>query len=265
MTASDIPRIARIQERIQPLREQLLDHPVYVRIGSLEALQVFMEHHVFAVWDFMSLLKALQQRFTCLSIPWIPPANRLACRLVNEIVLAEESDEDKQGGVASHFDLYHASMRQCGADTQAVHQLLEALQAGHGREEALGMAGIPEAARQFLEHTFEVIDSGDAAAIASAFTFGREDLLPDVFQQIVNELASQSDGPLDGFRYYLARHIELDGDEHGPLAHRLVESLCGSDEARWRAAEEAAVASLRSRLRLWDGIEASLQSLAGSR
>jgi len=257
-SAAATPRIARIQDRIQPLRQRLLDHPVYSRIGSLAALQVFMEHHIFAVWDFMSLLKSLQQQFTCLSIPWSPPANRLACRLVNEIVLAEESDEDEQGGVASHFDLYHASMCQCGADTGVVDRLLEGLRGGLAREAALDAAGVPVAARQFLEHTFAVIDSGNPAAIASAFTFGREDLLPDVFQQIVNELASETDGRLDGFRYYLARHIELDGDEHGPLAQRLVESLCGEDEARWQAAEEAAVASLRSRLQLWDGIEAAL-------
>ena len=83
---------------------------------------------------------------------------------------------------------------------------------------------------------------------------GREDLLPQVFAQIVRRLNAESSGSLDGLVYYLQRHIELDGDEHGAMAQRLVEELCGDDQVRWQTAEAAAVRSLLARKRLWDGI-----------
>src|SRR5262245_17345533 len=110
-----MPRIEKIKLRLAPLRESLLNHPVYARLDRVEALRVFMQHHVFAVWDFMSLLKTLQQRLTCTQTPWVPPTNHVGCRLINEIVLGEESDEDGQGKFASHFELYLRSMQQCGA------------------------------------------------------------------------------------------------------------------------------------------------------
>jgi hypothetical protein len=96
------------------LKDALLGHPVYREINSLAALRLFMEHHVFAVWDFMSLLKTLQVRLCCVGVPWLPAADPQATRFINEIVLAEESDEDGQGGYLSHFGLYLRSMTRCG-------------------------------------------------------------------------------------------------------------------------------------------------------
>ena len=106
----------------------------------------------------------------------------------------------------------------------------------------------------FVRQTFNVIDGGNLCAIASAFTFGREDLLPAVFQRIVDELNVEASGGLEDFKYYLERHIGLDGQEHGPMANRLLLSLCGSDESRWRVAEQAAADCLEARRGLWDGI-----------
>ena len=94
-----------IHARLAPLRKTLFEHPIYARIDCVDALHIFMQHHVFAVWDFMSLLKTLQQRLSYTHVPWLPPMDRQGCRLVNEIVLAEESDQDGRGGFASHFEL----------------------------------------------------------------------------------------------------------------------------------------------------------------
>ncbi|REK18361.1 MAG: DUF3050 domain-containing protein [Planctomycetota bacterium] len=248
----------RIQARLAPTRQSLLEHAIYARIDSLPALRTFMEHHVFAVWDFMSLLKTLQQRLTTVHAPWLPPENREACRLVNEIVLAEESDEDGQGGYASHFELYLRAMQQCGADTSAVERFVERLHAGSSVPQALDSAKAPGAVVDFVTQTFAVIDSGDLCAIAATFTFGREELLPDLFRQMVRQLSVQADGSLDRFTYYLHRHIDLDDEQHGPMAERLVALLCGIDEANWRRAENAAAGALRSRERLWGGVETAL-------
>ncbi|MCA9092222.1 MAG: DUF3050 domain-containing protein [Planctomycetaceae bacterium] len=247
-----------IETILDPLRQQLLQHPVYDRLDSLDSLHVFMRHHVFAVWDFMSLLKALQQRMTCVSIPWLPPENREACRLVNEIVLGEESDLDPHGNPASHFDLYLQSMRQCSADPSWITNFIDQLRSSDSFTTVLDRSPLPDSIHSFVRNTFSIIDSGDVCRIASAFTFGREDLLPSVFQRIVEHLDAGHDGVLSNFRYYLDRHIQLDAEEHGPMAHRLIASLCGDDSEKWSAVKQTARDSLQHRLTLWNGILNSL-------
>jgi hypothetical protein len=187
-------------------------------------------------------------------LPWLPNAEPLGSRLVNEIVLAEESDEDGRGGFASHFDLYHRAMSNCGANTAPMDGFLRELRRGQPVSAALESPGVPGCAREFVRRTFDFIEGGNICAIASAFTFGREDLLPSLFQRIVVELNVEAGGGLEDFKYYLERHIGLDGEEHGPMANRLLLSLCGSDDSHWKIAEQAAVDSLVARRRLWDGI-----------
>ena len=250
-----VDELARLQQRVAPLKAALLDHPVYREIDSLPSLHVFMEHHIFAVWDFMSLLKTLQRTISCVEVPWLPTADAAGCRFINEIVLAEESDEDGRGGFISHFELYRQAMRQCGANTAAIDGFLDELRKGKRVGIALESARVGVVARSFVEATFRVIEEGNLYALVSAFSMGREDLLPLLFQRIVDELA-ESSGGLDTFRYYLKRHIGLDEEEHGPMASRLLRSACGDDESRWRMAEEAAVSSLEARQKLWDGIYA---------
>lgn len=252
MTAEE--RINQIHQRLAPLRDELLNHSIYGEIDSVDKLHLFMQHHVFAVWDFMSLLKTLQQKLCGASVPWIPPADPKAARLVNEIVLGEESDDDGEGGFSSHFDLYHRAMSRCEASTDTIDQFVNELRAGHSVETALANCNAADCVRQFVRQTFSVIEGGNLCAVASAFTFGREDLLPDVFQRVVDQLNVEQSGGLDDFKFYLSRHIELDGDHHGPMAARMIAGICGDDDANWQAAETAAVESLQSRKALWDGM-----------
>lgn len=247
-----LSQLEGLRAHIQPIRQAVLDHRIYGQIREMDGLRRFMEHHVFAVWDFMSLLKALQQRTCCVDVPWIPSRSSFASRLVNEIVLGEESDEDGEGGYASHFELYHCAMRQCGASTAKIDEFLAAIRQGKAVPAALQIASVAPPVVRFVAHTFEVIESDDLCAIASAFTFGREDLLPGVFRRIVEELNAETHGRLERLRYYLDRHIQLDDEEHGPMAERLVANMCGSDAAKWRVAEAAALGALEARLNLWN-------------
>jgi hypothetical protein len=256
-------RIERLQARLAPLRAALSSHRIYEEIDGLAALRLFMEHHVFAVWDFMSLLKGLQRRLCCNDVPWLPPADHASARLVNEIVLAEESDEDGRDGFISHFALYVRAMARCGADTSTVERFLTELRRGSPLTAALDTAGVPACARAFVRRTFAVIDGGDLVGLAATFTFSREDLLPDLFRRIVDALHKEAGGRLDDFRYYLHRHIGLDGDEHGPMAARLVQSLCGDHDGRWEVAARAALVALEARRDLWDGMHAAIRGFRG--
>jgi len=240
-------------------REQLVHHPVYALIDSADRLRLFMEHHVFAVWDFQSLLKAMQQKLTCTGIPWLPTPDPEARRLVNEIVLDEESDELPGGGHASHFELYLQSMREAGADTGPIERLLGLLAHGAPLSQALAACGGPAAACDFVRRSFEVIESGSTHRIVAAFTYGREDVIPDMFRHLVGSLAAEDPAAWGPFRFYLERHIAHDDEKHAPVCRRIVARLCGDDPARWAEASRTARECLDSRITLWNGIAATWQ------
>jgi pyrroloquinoline quinone (PQQ) biosynthesis protein C len=247
--------IQAIESRIAPLRARLTAHPLYAAIRTPQHLRLFMQSHVFAVWDFMSLLKALQSRLTCTSVPWLPTPFPHSRRFLNEIVLGEESDQ-YHGRSISHFELYLEAMHQASADTAPIRALLRSIQLGRFSPESFPA---PAAAQTFVASTFRVIDSGNLAAMAAAFTFGREDVIPDIFRELVRDLDAQHPGAFTQFIWYLERHIEVDGEDHGPLSLRMVADLCGSDETLWNQAAAAAGQAISARLTLWDGILAEIK------
>ena len=249
-------RIRRIKDDTQALRSRLVEHPLYSNIRNMNHLRVFMEHHVFAVWDFMSLLKCLQRQLTCVDVPWVPRGNPETRYLINEIVIGEESDVDQSGKRMSHFELYLAAMRQAGADTDAVMGFLDAISASGNIRTALQPGSIPEGARRFVSATFDVVDSGKVHVQAAVFTFGREDLIPGMFMAFVKEWNANNGNPAGIFQYYLERHIEVDGEHHSHLAYQMTSELCGDNDAYWAEATEAVKLALTNRLMLWDSINA---------
>ncbi|GGH15885.1 MULTISPECIES: DUF3050 domain-containing protein [Pedobacter] len=252
------PNIIKIQKEIEPLRQEIINHKVYSAISELEDLRIFMEHHIFAVWDFMSLLKALQMNLTCTTLPWFPVGDPVTRQLINEIVAGEESDVDAGGAIKSHFELYLDAMDQCGANTKPINDFLNALKAGKSFNEAFDLAGVPDAAKDFVNATFETINSGKTHLQAASFTFGREDLIPNMFYSMVNDLNSTQADKVSIFKYYLERHIEVDGDHHSHLALSMTEKLCEKEEAFWAEAEETTKQALQKRIDLWDAAYAEI-------
>lgn len=239
-------------EALAPLRASLLAHPMHRAIRDAAALRAFTEHHVWAVWDFMSLLKAIQARFTRTRWPWTPKGDPMMCRFVNEIVLAEESDTSSRGPL-SHFELYRLAMAELGADTGPIDRALAELDRGTSLEVALAVSGGPPAALDFTRQTFRTLREGSDAALIGLFTLSREDLIPDLFRAVVAGLAA-SGTPATLLLEYLDRHIGIDENEHGPMARRMLETECADDPDRWTEALTAAASAFEARLRLWDAV-----------
>lgn len=250
----------QLRAALREERRALVEHPLYARLDGLDQVRVFMATHVYAVWDFMSLLKTLQRELTCVEAPWRPRGDSTARRLINEIVVGEESDDAPGGGYASHFELYLAAMRACGAPTDGVERFVELLDAGGSVSAALERAPAPRGAALFVESTFATIRTGSLARVAAAFTIGREEIIPDMFVRVVRDLSREHGDSLALFVDYLERHIQLDGERHGPMAARMLEAICASDERAWCEALDAARKSLVARRELWDSIVVALSA-----
>jgi len=238
-------------------------HPVFGTVQTEAQLRAFMEHHVFPVWDFMSLLKYLQAELAPAIWPWMPRPHGDLVRLVNDIVTGEESDklpksQRLESTHASHFDLYLMAMREVGADTVPITGFLEVVRS-RGLDSALDSPMVPEPSRAFMRDTFALLREGKAHCVAASFSFGRENVIPGMFNSLLAKLGI-GEGRAPIFHYYLKRHAELDGDEHGPAALRLVATLCGDVPARLTEAGEAARAALASRARLWDRVQGTLKA-----
>lgn len=283
-------QLADLHRAIREHRAALQNHPVYGMVQDRDALRIFMRAHVFAVWDFMTLLKSLQGALTCTRTPWLPVEDTDSARFINEIVLGEETDEVSPGYYTSHYALYLDAMEEVGADTGPMRAFEAALRAGAPPEDALALPAVPPSVRPFVAHTLTAA-SGPTHAVAAVFLFGREDVIPAMFMKLLGvhavarprgallarslawkalkgaeralrpeRVEPASAPPSDAFRVYLERHIELDGESHGPMGERLLMNLCRNDDARWDEATAASIAALQARRALWDAVMAEIQA-----
>ena len=287
-----------MEERVAPDHLALGNHPVYGMIEDAEAMCLFMRSHVFAVWDFMSLLKSLQRGLTCTTHPWVPVKDCASARLINEIVLEEETDEIRTGFYISHFELYLEAMDEVGADRQPIDQLIDGIRAGADLDEVLSGVDVPLPTREFVKYTLHAAQL-PVHQVASVFLMGREDVIPSMFMSILEHEKTGNGSPQrwrlrtknliekvikgmerryapwrvkvatdpgeDIFRTYLERHIELDGESHGPMGQRLLMEICGKDAEKWHEATEAALEALKMRRYLWDGVMAEIQHMRSRR
>ncbi|MBU3713485.1 MAG: DUF3050 domain-containing protein [Ferruginibacter sp.] len=244
--------IENLQTNIRSYREKIVHHKVYSSIKNPEDLRIFMQYHVYAVWDFMSLLKALQNSLTCTTIPWYPKGDANTRFLINEIVVAEESDLDADGHRKSHFEIYLDAMNQAGADTKSIEKFINELKKSGQLKSAYEAGSAPSSVINFVDFTFSIINTHKPHLQAAIFTFGREDLIPGMFHSIINEMSIKFPESISQFKYYLERHIEIDGDHHSRLALQMVSNLCCTDEQYWEEATNVSIECLKKRIALWD-------------
>ncbi len=247
-----IDHYTRLIEQISPIRNTLVAHPVYTELRDLNSVRIFMESHSFAVWDFMSLLKTLQTQLTCVTLPWLPPKDIFSARLINDIVLAEETDEVSPGRFISHFDLYLAGMKEIGANTIPILSFIDRLQSGKPVQVALDNTAIPATTKAFVLSTMEATRSS-THEVAATFLLGREDVIPSMFRRILQSL-DESNLECKQLSLYLERHTHLDENIHGPMGEQLLKHLCGDNLDLWEQAFRAAKKALFSRISLWDGL-----------
>ena len=242
---------------ITSFKQQLEQHPIYSSISTIADLRCFMEHHVYSVWDFMSLIKYLQSKVAPDEYPWLPGGDTSVRRFINELVLEEESDQALPGstnsdGFSSHFELYCEAMKEIGGDPHDVLAFLDQIKTS-GINNALASASIPEASRAFTHTTFKFIESGKPHVVAAALALGREHIIPCMFRSFLQKIGiTEHEAP--AFHYYLNRHVHLDEDFHAPLSLRLLNELCGEDTAKQDEAIDAAKAAITARLDFWDAV-----------
>lgn len=244
---------------IRSFKNQLENHPIYEAVSTIDDLQCFMEHHIYSVWDFMSLIKYLQSEVAPTRYPWVPKGEGSVRRFINELVLEEESDETNiPGEYSSHFELYHRAMSEVGADIAASTDFISVVQE-KGIHDALALPGVPAPSRAFTSTTFEFIDNNKPHQVAAALALGREHIIPCMFRSILKKIGVTSEeAPI--FHFYLNRHIHLDEDFHAPLSLRLLNGLCGGDESKIQESIDAANQAVTARIEFWDGVLEAINS-----
>ena len=246
-------RINDLQRNIEQAHKTLETHPIFNTIQDIDDLRCFMSWHVFAVWDFMCLVKRLQRELTTIEQPWLPPAHPQAARLINEIVLGEESDELPDGSFISHFELYLLAMQEVGANTDQIRNFINALHAGEAVDEALVSTEASQPIRHFVDRTLDTVTNGNIYQVLGSFFYGREHIIPQMFEGLLREWhIDQNEAPM--FVYYLKRHIELDGDSHGPAAMGIIKHVTKDKPNALRQLYLAALDAMNDRIELWDGL-----------
>ena len=246
------------KDAIANFSEQLASHPIYEAIKTAQDLQCFMQHHVYSVWDFMSLIKYLQSTVAPTQYPWLPTKDASIRRFINELVLEEECDTtiDKTGFI-SHFELYQAAMKEVSADTSNIESFIQVV-ANEDINAALKSDFIPKPSAEFTTTTFKFIEDNKPHQVAAALALGREHIIPPMFRSILSRIqVDEQQAPI--FHYYLNRHVHLDEDFHAPLSLKLLNSLC-HDQTTEDEALIAAELAVQARLALWDGVLGAIQA-----
>jgi len=248
------------QQKITEAQQNLTNHPIFSAVTSVERLRCFMETHVFAVWDFMTLVKRLQCDLTCITNPWIGVKDAESARLINEIVCSEETDILPDGTSISHFDMYRLAMKEIGANTGPIDTFIEFLLRDYSVHDALTFSGAPEEAKKFVLRTIAVASRGNLIDVAADFLNGRESIIPNMFRSLLSSwTVDETTVPM--FIYYLNRHICLDENEHGPASNRMLMNIVKQKGFSVGVIEYPSLTAIQARVDMWNELHKKLLTL----
>ena len=241
------------KKEISVLKNKIYKHKLFHKRLETRHVRYFMESHIFSVWGFMSVLKSLQFSLSRNSLPWVPTENTRngLTSFINEIVLSEESDYIEGIGYVSHFEIYLEAMKEIGADSSKILKLIDCINREDSAYEIINNLDILDEVKDFVKFDLDTALSEDLPKIVGSFTLGREKVIPNMFEHIVQSVANAN--ATNKFTTYLSRHIDIDGDRHGPLSSKLLDKLCSSDK-NLEVAYQAGIDSLNLRLKVWDKI-----------
>ena len=239
-------RNSRLELKLSTIQSELGNHPLYKKLFNKQNLRTFMEYHVFAVWDFMTILKSIQMKLTCTTIPWKPSMYpKELVRYINEIVVDEESDLDHKGQPCDHFSMYVRAMEELHADTKPIKKLLK----------NFDYEILATPLKEFVQFNVNISRNYPLHILAGVFFFGREKIIPDIFRSILKEIEGSPwvyEAPT--LVHYLKRHIELDGDHHGPLANKLMRTACNDNPKAYQEALSFGIQACLLRKKLFDKV-----------
>lgn len=246
-----------IADRIMDISTELKTHPLYSKFSDKRTVQkrirTYMEYQVWCVWDFMALLKSIQQKLIPTSIAWTPPEYASLGRYLYDVLRTEETDVSNEPGKdhASHFEAYLNAMQEAGADIEPISDFIAELKKGIPVDDAIAMARMPEPSREFVTNTMKHI-KGKVHESVAVFCLSREGIIPEMFTTFTESLVNEEG--FTKFRWYLDRHIELDSSSHGPLSVKLFKTMVGNDKTKLYEALDATLNALQARKNLLDAI-----------
>ncbi len=245
-------------KKINEIKKNIINHPLFHMRFNNEQLSHFMSIHVYAVWSFMSIVKSLQKNLTPQSIPWTPnhsTQNGMA-RFINEIIYTEESDEISKNTYLSHFEIYILAMRIIGVNTKPILSIVSHFKKNNYSRKYINSLNIPICAKHFINHDISIAKSRSLPKIVGVFCFGKETIIPFMFKQIIKAIPKRGNSVLIS---YFDRHIEIDGERHGPLAKKIFSEVCKKKSAS-TLAYLTAIEALKLRESMWDDIYTNLEN-----
>jgi hypothetical protein len=258
-----IAKIDAFDQAITPLLKVLATHKVFCSINSIAHARVYLQHQVFAVWDFMCLLKSLYRKLSTKDI-WYPPTSSISVHLIGSIMLEEESDINEQGDRESHFETFVRAMEELDTDTSQIRGFIAWIKEEQSIEIAFEQIDVNPSIKKFVLSNAEVLNL-ESHEVLSAFVFGRELITSIMFTNLMKALQHHMNymdqSHLCTLISYLNRHISLDADEHFPKALKALIELIGDDLAKLDQTIDVAKKVLGIRIDFLDGIHKDILSI----
>ncbi len=231
--------------------QMLETHKLYERVSDENALRTFVEHHVICVWSYSFLLRNIYQELVSVIHPLNSQGQKEAIRLISEIILDEEVEEQHDGSLMSHMEVYMEAMQDLGADLGPIVTFFDMQDAGADWQDALEAAEFSPAITEYARCIGSFFKRPLHERAAILFYEG-EPYIPDQFLSKLGLLSSKhrTHRLLD----YFERHIEGLKRPGFSAAGRLVEIFCGDSDAFNEAAEKAAECAMKARIEFWNQV-----------